>query len=400
MAIPVNPPNMSALAALAGRNVGNLGLRGANFDVRGLLSAIQAGKARDQQNQQFQQEMALKEANASRIASMQEHQLNLADQEMALKVDKFKQDTAFKQQQLEMARLLKEDEKKIQEQGAFASYARLSMDRAETPEEAFALKKEIIQESLEKGYIDETQAKQLNAMPISRFNNALDYKILQLGKVNEYNKMKPKESSAGGGTIKITRPDGSQIEVSEPTKPVKTQTQKDLMDRDLALQELGPIRRDFNKNYFTYKGQAGLYASKMAEKARGIPGLEQATEYAAETLTSMDPEERKDYIQDATKYLNAVEQFFQQRYRKPITGAQAAVEELKQLRKSFLSGDMSPSEFQGALDNIMQRYVGEAEYKTKVLREGINVDATRKKYKELGWSDEQIDDLLKYGGYK
>lgn len=404
MALNINPPNFGALTALAGNRIGNLSL-----PIPGSLGVKQAALMMQGMNsmlarRQMDQQDAAR-ADRMDLANRQMSMMDIANREMSLREKAKAEKSRLEQEKLSMAKLMDEDHKDIQAKGAFATTSRIAMEQAKTPEEAASTKQEIIQEAVANKYLSDDEAKAASQMPISRFKNMLDYKIIQLGKVNDLKSiMSSYKQERQQGKVTV-RPDGTVEVNSEPTSSVKTQLQKDVIDRSQALKELAPIREDFRKNYFTFKGQAGLEASKLAEKAEGIPGLEQVANYAARSITGKGSDARQQYIHDATSYLNAVERFFQQRYRKPITGAAAAVAELKDLRKSFLSGDMSPSEFQGALDSILQSYAGEKEFKQNVLREGVPVSdadlsATRNAYRQKGWTDSQIDAALKAKGYR
>jgi len=171
-----------------------------------------------------------------------------------------------------------------------------------------------------------------------------------------------------------------------------TELQKDVINKEDALRNLASLREDFKTNYFTYPGQIGLSASKIAEKTQGIPGVDLAANNIAEGLTGMDAKGREQYIQNATKYVNSIEQFFNT-YRKEITGAGAGLDEIKLLKKSYLNGDMAPSEFLGALDQIMNKSIGESEFKKNILNKGIDVTSNQgliNYLKEKGYSDAQI----------
>lgn len=284
---------------------------------------------------------------------------------------------------LETAQLLKKGPEKIQEMGQFTSKSRLALETVKSGREFKELQSEILQEAVKNDYIEPEDYDKLMKLDPPRFKKAMDFKILQLAKVN--NKL------------------GEQLVGQEQREALKasaeTQVQKDVIDSEQLVKEIKNIQDGYNPKYFTWKGRAGLNASKIAEKAKGIWGVEDLTDYAAEELTGKSPKERAKYLRKATTYLNSVEQFFQ-KFRKKITGAQAAVQELNQLRSAFLSGDMAPSEFRGALDQISRKANEELQYNKEILRKGgIDVRATRQYYRDKGWSDERIDAALKKGGF-
>ena len=421
MAISVNPGNFSGLAQLAGTQFRPYAdeiaakreataQQGALARQKMLLQGGQSLLQMAQQDKRAGERMALAERAAARDDARFEAQQGIAERKLDLEAQRMEHARIMQQEKLSMQKLLADKKENISAMGAFATNARLKMEDAGDPEEAKSLQDDFIDQAIDNKFIEKEEGAKLKKLPISKFKDALDFQIMKLGKVREYYNIKGKLDKAEGkgaqGGMTITRPDGTTIQIAEPTAPVKTQLQKDIIDRTQALKELAPIRQNFNKEYLTYRGQAGLEASKMAEKAEGIPIVGDVLGGVAGALTGRDPKDREKFVSDATSYLNAVERFFQQRYRKPITGAQAAINELKVLRKSFLSGDMSPSEFQGALDSIVQNYAGEADFKKNVLQEGVDtttqdqlIQNTIQHYKQKGWTDQQIQDALKARGY-
>lgn len=436
MALDLAPPNYGALASLAGNNNAHLNLPVPGALGLQALQLMQTQKAQQQQAVLEQMRLAQQGQMAQQQQDYQNRQLTqqglLGQSDLAFKqqqagiqnsLDQTKNDLmsqqlqqtgnfqqgdldvrnkqlALEQSQLDMTKLLSDTKQSLQQKGAFATYAKMAMDNAKTPEEAQQIRTAVLNEALSNGFVSENEAKAASQMPISQFKNSLDYKIMQYGVVKDYKDMKDAEKTNNNQTSFSVGPDGSIQYTQAPTSTTESKVQKDLLDREEALKQLGPIREEFNKQYFTYPGQIGLGASKFAEKTQGIPGVGWLADKAAQTLTGGKSEEdRAAYIQNATAYLNKVEQFFQQKYRQPITGAAAAESELKDLRKQFLSGDMSPSEFQGSLDAILQNYTSDAEFKKNVLNKGIDVtpqdNGLQNYLKSKGYSDSEINDYLK-----
>ena len=438
MAIDIQAPNLSGLTAIAGKSAplnltptGALGLQA--LQQRQANEAALRASALEKMQLQQQGELALRSQNIQRQAlalqaQQQDRQGLLANREIELKQkqlgmqgSQFQDEMGLKQQQLAqqgmlgqgaldvdkqrlfqeqqrdmMAKLMSDKKEAIQEKGAFASYGLIAMKQAKSPEEAAQIRTAILDEAVAKKYMSPEEAKRNAQIPISQFNIGLGAQLINIGAAKDYKDAmdanKPQHPS--GQTI-IKQADGTEIIMNEPTKSVTSEVQKDLKDRELALQKLAPIRNEFKENYFTYKGQADVGMSKIAEKSEGIPGLEFITDKVAGAMTGKDKKERAAEIRDMTKYVNAVEQFFQGDYRKPITGAGAGLDEIKDLRRNFINGEMSPSEFAGALDQVVQKYTSEAEFNKNILKEGLDVspDLVRQ-YKQLpqykDWSEEKI----------
>jgi len=438
MALDISPPNYSGLAGLASqgpRNIdltvpGALGLQALQItnahNAANQQAALeqeriqsqnqQALMQRDYQNRMLQQQGLLAQSDQNLKAQQLAQQGQLGQGELDYKnnymdmMGQYRQDeinarnqaTAVAQSKVDMQRLLTQNKQDIQDRGAFASYGLLALNQAKTPDEAAQIKNELLSEATSKGYLSEDESKAAAQMPLSQFKNSLSYKIMQYGQVKQYKDMVEANKPASTAATQIFDPTtGKLVYSSSPETPAATtETQKDLQDRELGLQQLGQIRDNFKSNYFTYPGQAALWASKQAEKLQGIPGLGSAADLAAGAATGMDTNQRADYIRNATDYLNGVEQFFN-KYRKEITGAAAGEKELADLKKSSLNEDMSPSELMGALDQLVSKYTSDAEFKKNVLNKGLNTtpgtspDSGLINYlKQKGYSDDMINQAL------
>jgi hypothetical protein len=101
--------------------------------------------------------------------------------------------------------------------------------------------------------------------------------------------------------------------------------------------------KNYSSDYLTYGGKGYGWGLKQLDKT-----------------FKWQPD--KEYLQGQTKFTQATEQLFNQ-YRKEITGAAAAVQELERLRQSILNTDQSPAQFEAAsqqfgqfLDNLEYHY--------------------------------------------
>lgn len=347
------------------------------------------------QGQQFQDSLGLKQQALAQQGA-------LGQSELALK------EKALQQQQMqkELARLMDQDKAELDKKGNFAAYVASAMENAKSPEEANMIRVEALKNAVKDGILSKKEANQYSKLPLSQFANQAKYQAMVLGKVSEMKAgLDKKQPTMPGVTIGA---DGSIDIRQEPTTPSRNKAQGELMDRQRALRKLGGLRENFKRKYFTTKGRLGLGASKMAEEAEGMP-YAGVLDTVAGAITGQNKEERAKYIREATSYLNAVDQFFQQEYRKPITGAQAALQELKDLRSKFLSGDMSPSEAMGALDAIVIRYTSEEEYNKNVLGKGLDITPSESApsnlserinaYKDAGKSEEEINEYLRKKGW-
>lgn len=340
-----------------------------------------------QQNSQFQQSLDMDRNKLALLKSQrlaenamaaeqmgQEYSLNSQKIDLAVVEQEYKkwkatQENAQEGLKLEMAQLKDKKAEEIGTMGAFATSARLAMDQVKSPEDARAMQLSILDEAARNKYITAEQAKQMGSMPISSFKNALDFKIMQLDKVSEYKSMydlqHPKEKSS----MEYVGPNGEVIRLNTQ---VENKVQQDVIDKDKALTQFERISKGYDPEYFTFKNQKGAEAARFAEKSKGIPGLEQASNLLAEGITGKNEEGRAEFLSSRKAYMNEVDQMFNS-YKKEITGAAAGEKELEQIRQSFINGEMSPSEFKGALEQVVARYKSESDQAKRALTSGIDV---------------------------
>tara|TARA_B100002003_G_scaffold241756_1_gene263859 strand:- start:327 stop:1568 length:1242 start_codon:yes stop_codon:yes gene_type:complete len=124
-------------------------------------------------------------------------------------------------------------------------------------------------------------------------------------------------------------------------------------DADL-FQRAAALTKTYDPEFLTYRNQGEAWLTKQAEKL-GV---------------SVD-DARKQMLKDRTKFIQGVEGMFNA-YRKEITGAAAAVQELERLKKAFINMDMSPSEFEAGLEFFLDESRRALRLKRKLLREGVS----------------------------
>jgi len=443
MAIDIQQPNYSGLVAIAGKSAplniaptGALGLQALQQGqanqaslrdaalrqqaiqqqgMQGLLSNMTQNRALDMQNMQQQRQgllaknaQAFEQQKLGMQSSQFQDEMGLKRDQMALQGQQAAGDADLKNRILaedvakrQMVELMADKKEKIQEKGAFASYGLIAMKGAKSSEEAQQIKMEFLREAGEKKLMSPEELKAASQMPISQFQNALKYKVMQFGQVKEYRDMMdaqaPAAASSSGTQISFNE-DGSIASYSStPTMGTKTEIQKDIKNNEKAMAQIEKLQKDYDPSYFTFKGQADASTSKFAEKSKGTPGLEGASNLAASRVTGKSPKERAQFIEKRSQYINNIEQVFNT-YKKEITGAAAGEREIEMLRKSFLNGDMSPSEFQGAMEQVVSKYKSEGDINKSALTTGIDVSPSStgltQYLKAKGYSDEEINAAL------
>lgn len=424
MAVQINPPNFAGLASLASSN-GNLNLQNPGaLGLQGLqLSQQQQASLRDaalqqmqlrqqgeialrqQQNQQselaqqrqYQQGLLSQSARGQDIqmqgqkldATQNANQLGFQQQQLAQQgalgqgqLDLEKQKLAQDQMAKEMAKLMDEKKEKLEEKGAYAAYGLMTMQSAKTPAEAQMYKTEIINEAVDKGYVDKDVGDALRKAPNSQFINVLTHQTMMYDGVSKYKAMMDanKDTSKKAGTKEIYDPEtGNLVYSSTPTVGTINKAQEAIITKDLATDQLEQLEKGFKPEYFTDKSQLDAWVSGQAERKKGLPVLEQATEFLASTMTGKTPKQREAFISERKQYFNKVDQLYNT-YKKEITGQAAGEKELDQIKNSFINGEMSPSEFKGALEQVVSKYKSETDYNKDVLNKGINT-APAKTYK-------------------
>jgi hypothetical protein len=375
--VGVNPGNFSGLASLAGTRVGNLGLESP-------ANAFLKARGQNLQNQQFNQQMS----NQNIQSILSRHQ-----QSKAAAQDQSNKDREFglKEQQMQAAMAVQKEQSERAKQLFDLQLNKNSMDMAKessaqqlqaTQVAAFTIaqmdpktwndnKVKTINGLVKAELIDEDQGKKFVEMDHNQVVMTAKSLAAMSGKAAGYQKIMGGES---GGSTKVYDPNtGKLVYQSEGLTPAaQTDQQKGLMQMQKDYTALGDIEKTFDKTYLTTKGAQDLWVSKKAERLQGYPVVGGIAEKAADVFTGMDKKERSGYLLKGTEFLNQTEQFFQ-RYRKHITGAQAALKELAELRRTFLSGDMSQSEFKGAINSIKSRYTADMELGKEALSQGVEI---------------------------
>lgn len=431
MPIQISPPDLSGLAGMSrGGNGGNLNLASPGALGLQALQQMQAAQAAQQNAQLKQQEInqagalglgqqnltaqqqglfarQLDQSAAQSAAAQKAAAIAAAIQgkqfDQTLALDNRKADITAKgndqqmmveMQKNVMTKLVAEKKEALQEKGAFASYFRMSLEQAKTPEEAQQITMEALKEAVGNKYLSKEQAKQFAQLPIPQRKNMLDSMLIATGTALEHKALIEANKPKNTGEQTITLPDGTVIHSVDPTAANKTKAIGELNDRSQALLKLGEMKAGFDPEYFTDAAQAKMWVSGQAERKKGVPLVGSIAEMTAKWMTGKDPEQRAKELKKFTGYMNAAEQFFNQTYKQPMTGAAVGKDELVSLRAGYLSGDMSPSQYVGALEQLIRKNVGEEEFLKGFLRNGADTSSNQPKRAEMlsaGYSGAEID---------
>lgn len=155
----------------------------------------------------------------------------------------------------------------------------------------------------------------------------------------------------GGTNVTINNPGNIPLG-KKPTNDVTG----DVVSGRVEQVGLANIRKNYDPSFLTYRGQLEGAATRIGEKAG---------------LGEFIPKQNVANLKKQTQFKQAVQQTFN-RYRKDITGAAAAVQELEQLKKALFNLDQSPTEFEAALDAYESTAQRLDELRIKMLQNGID----------------------------
>lgn len=220
------------------------------------------------------------------------------------------------------------------------------------------------------------------------FNQAILSSIQKPGEVIE---------STPDGGFRITRGN------TKPSESLNKTTIKDLESKIASnmdnLSRLEVIEQQYVPDFLTYGGKVSATISKLKSKA----GFD------------LSPEDER-FLQGRRRFTQGINQMFNA-YRKEITGAAAAVQELESLKKAMLSEDLSPTEFKASFDEFKSELLRSNRLSRKILREGVrdgfgkdldrlftaglddDIEARGQELRAQGFSDQAIVDALIKEGY-
>lgn len=191
--------------------------------------------------------------------------------------------------------------------------------------------------------------------PIAKINS--DFKNGFITEADRDAAIAKANSSSNGITIR--NPDGTVTQIGGNSgaglgKKPTNQLQSGIISNVELLDLTDSLKESFNPDFLTYRGQGEQFFTAQAEKL----GLEPSVA-------------RKEFLKQRTTFVTQTERLFNA-YRKEITGAAAAVQELDRLKKSFLNVDQSPSEFEATLDSYQEELKRTIRLRNKLLREGLD----------------------------
>lgn len=158
--------------------------------------------------------------------------------------------------------------------------------------------------------------------------------------------------------ISLTTAAGDVIEIGgEPRqgadKKVIRDEQTKVINAANTVKRLDQIKFLVKPEYFTYQSALGAKYDRVKSKLGG--------KLSKDDLAN---------LQGRRRLVNAIDQEFNQ-YRKEITGAAAAIQELERLKESFINSDLSYPEFQAAFEEYRAKQVRSMRIAQDILKSGI-----------------------------
>ncbi len=142
-------------------------------------------------------------------------------------------------------------------------------------------------------------------------------------------------------------------------KGTQTKIEKDVIDLQATLQELGAIEKQFNPGFFTFRGKGRAFFTALGEK------LEIPTGKAATTFLK----ERSKFFADSKRVFL--------KFRKFITGVAGGIEEFKEIAKATIDpeGD-SPTEFLAKFESMRDNAIRTSNLMLAIQNSGLKPTKT------------------------
>jgi hypothetical protein len=153
-----------------------------------------------------------------------------------------------------------------------------------------------------------------------------------------------------------TAEDVTDLNISPFSTTQISKTQDKLARAQKEFKSLSTLVDDDFTNFLSYKGKLKAKAGEVLSRMTGLGG-----EALNEQIENLGADDLIKFSGEKSLMFAKLEDFFNTR-RKEITGAAAAVAELKMLRKSILNGDVSPEEGRVKVQEYIDRaneYIGQ-----------------------------------------
>ena len=178
-----------------------------------------------------------------------------------------------------------------------------------------------------------------------------------------------------GQNITYTSPDGSTFSIgqggaraAEGNIAAPRQTTRDVIEKNLAddkmLTDLASVADDHIGGFFGSQTAAGKMLTAGANLLSSI---------------GVDQKDVNERIAKTRRFKEGIQQVFNA-YRKEITGAAAAVQELEALKESILHADLNPAQLTASYNSLIAKIVRGKKIAQQLLAEGYSLDSDKAAY--------------------
>ncbi len=143
------------------------------------------------------------------------------------------------------------------------------------------------------------------------------------------------------------------------TKPVRSKLQTKLSEQQDLMGQVDLLMEKYDPKFTTWTGKGEQWIKRT---------IERSSQLGQSALSAEDKQNLEKY----TQWKQQAEQIFSA-YRKQITGAQAAMQEINYLRENMINKDLSDSEFRGAVKLLKEKMARGMRLKRRLLREGFDI---------------------------
>jgi len=255
MALDLIAPNFSALAALAGTRVGNLGLHKQTSAADNFMSGLASGlgsmqdrmaakEKQTQSNQLDQQKLAQQQKQFDASQSLDQQKLDMVKEAQGQKNELEERRIRATEMSKQLEDRTKMDEAKLEHRGALASAYIVGYENAKTPEEQLQIKNEMLKHAYDNKYIDDTQFTEMDkADPKALYTQSIvdlmvTDKARDLKAIMSLHGNKKGDSTSGVGTA-------VNAGMQELTKPQANAEQKGISDTLQTIARMKKVGEDY-----------------------------------------------------------------------------------------------------------------------------------------------------------
>lgn len=359
MALDLQPPNFSALAALAGTRVGGLGLAvPKTTGWQGLNEGLQAGMARgdkkDAQAQEMQlnqQKLAQQQSQFNASQGLDQQKMDVLKQNADTQAKKEEHESAVKEMQAQLKSRVDQDKEQLNKRGALASAYIVGYKQAQSPEDQAKVKEEMLGHAHNSGIIDDTEFTKLDKLdPKALYSQSL----IDLMVTNKASELK----ALMGGKENEGALAGDRAGATTATKTELQKGEVNVLDRMRQVEQIGNKYAD---SYLTTGGAVKGFAGEMSSKL-GLAGKVPGAAGAEEFLTKK------------SEFTTTINKMFSN-YVHDMTGAGMGMQEFDRRKQEMINASDSPAEFKGKLKALLTDMTKGLELKQEFQKKGIPLNS-------------------------